>query len=110
MGGLLILGLWGFPMRLWWPCSATIGSAAGWTTAERSTAILRQFHLSGRKLDEAAPGRRQGRMASGRTLSARRLHRNEHGTPRRECHRLLRQARHVRAVDQRRQTRDQVDA
>jgi hypothetical protein len=44
--------------------------------AERSATLLRQFHLSGRKLDEAASSRRQGRVASGRTLSARRLHRD----------------------------------
>ena len=43
--------------------------APGRTTAERGPAVLRQFHLSGRKLDEAAPGDRQGRVASGRTLS-----------------------------------------
>jgi Transposase DDE domain group 1 len=38
---------------------------AGWTAAERGAALLRQFHLSGEKLDEAAPCPRQGRMASG---------------------------------------------
>jgi hypothetical protein len=32
-------------------------------------------------------------MASGRALSARRLHRDEHGSPGRECRRLLQQAR-----------------
>jgi hypothetical protein len=37
--------------------------AAGRTAAKRGAATLCQFHLSGRKLDEAAPGRRQGRMA-----------------------------------------------
>ena len=71
---------------------------------------LRQLHLSGRKLVEAAPGRRQGRMASGRALSARRLHRHQHGAARRECRRLLQQARHVRAMDQGGQGRDQMDA
>jgi hypothetical protein len=34
--------------------------------------ILRELHLSGWNVDKAAPYRRQGRMASGRTLSARR--------------------------------------
>jgi hypothetical protein len=48
------------------------------------------------KLDEATPGRRQDRMA--RTISARRLHRDEHGAPRRECRFLLQQARHMRAM------------
>ena len=37
-----------------------------------------------RKLDEGAPRRRQGRVAFGRTLPARRLHRHQHGSPRRE--------------------------
>jgi hypothetical protein len=37
--------------------------AAGRTAAKRGAATLCQFHLSSRKLDEAAPGRRQGRMA-----------------------------------------------
>jgi hypothetical protein len=31
-----------------------------WTTAERGAAFLCKFHLSGGKLDKAAPGRRQG--------------------------------------------------
>ena len=53
-------------------------------TSERSAAFLCKFHLSGRKQDKAAPGRCQGRMASGRTLSARRLHRHQHGAARRE--------------------------
>ena len=43
--------------------------------------VLRQFHLPGGKLDEAAPSGRQGRVASGRTVSARRLHRDEHEPP-----------------------------
>jgi hypothetical protein len=37
--------------------------------------------LSGGKLDKAASRRRQGRMASGRTLHARRLHRHQHAGP-----------------------------
>ena len=56
--------------------------APGRTTAERGPAVLRQFHLSGRKLDQAAPGDRQGRVASGRALSARRLHRHQHDADR----------------------------
>src|SRR5262249_4120686 len=36
-----------------------------------------QFQLSGRNLDQAAEGYRQGRVASRRTLSPRRLHRDE---------------------------------
>ena len=43
--------------------------------------------LSGGKLDEAAPGDRQGRVASGRALSARRLHRHQHGATRQKSSR-----------------------
>ena len=60
------------------------------------TGLLCELHLSGGKLDEAAPHRRRGRMACWRTLSARRLHRHQHGAAARECRRLLQQARHVR--------------
>jgi hypothetical protein len=56
------------------------------------------------------PGDRQGRMASWGTLSARRIHRNEHEPPGRKRHCLLQQARNMRAVDQGGQRRDQVDA
>src|ERR1700730_5747191 len=52
------------------PCPARedciSADAAGRTTSERDAAIPREFHLSGRKLDEAAPGDRQGRVASGK--------------------------------------------
>ncbi len=68
-----------------------------------------ELHLSGRKLEQAAPGGCQGRMASGRTLSARRLHRHQHVETRRECRRLLQQARDVRAMDQGGKRRNQVD-
>src|SRR5262249_42687579 len=47
---------------------------------------------------------------SRRTLSARRLHRDEHEPPGRARGRVLQQARHVRAMDQGRQGRDQMDA
>ena len=67
--------------------------APGRAPSERGAALLCELHLSGGKLDEAAPGRRQGRVASGRTLSARRLHRHQHGAAARECRRLLQQAR-----------------
>ena len=62
------------------------------------------------KLDQAAPGDCQGRVAPGRALSARRLHRDEHEPTGRAGGRLLQQARHVRAMDQGRQRCDQVDA
>ena len=63
-------------------------------------AIACKFHLSGRKLDETAPHRCQGRVESGRALSARRLHRDEHVEAIRECRGLLQQTRHVRTMDQ----------
>jgi Transposase DDE domain group 1 len=40
-------------------------------------------------------GHRQGRMASGRTCSACRVHRDEHGASGRKCRRLLQQARNM---------------
>jgi hypothetical protein len=49
---------------------------------------------------ETTSGRRQGRVASGRALSARRIYCHQHGSPRRERRRLLQQARHLRAMDQ----------
>ena len=54
---------------------------------------------AGRKLDEAAPGDRQGRVASRRALSPCWLHRDEHEPPGRARRRLLQQARHMRAMD-----------
>jgi hypothetical protein len=52
------------------------------------SSVLSAAPTSG-KLDEAAPRRRQGGMASGRTLSARRLRRHQHGEAGREGSRLL---------------------
>ena len=43
-------------------------SAPDWAAAERSAALLCELHLSSRELDKIPPRRRQGRMASGRTL------------------------------------------
>src|SRR5262249_12645569 len=57
-----------------------------------------------------AEGYRQGRVASRRTLSPRRLHRDEHEPPGRARRCFLQQARDVRAMDQGGQRRDQVDA
>ena len=54
-----------------------------------------QFQLSGRNLHQAAEGYRQGRVASRRTLSPRRLHRNEHEPPGRARRCFLQQARDV---------------
>ena len=47
---------------------------------------------------------------SGRALSARRLHRHQLVAPGRPGCRLLQQARHMRTMDQRGKSRDQVDA
>ena len=46
----------------------------------------------------------------GSHLSPRRLHRHQHGAARQECRGFLQQARNMRAVDQGRQGRDQMDA
>ena len=53
---------------------------------------------------------RQGRMASGRTLSACRLYSNQNEPPSRARRCFLQQARNMRAMDQGRQGRDQMDA
>src|SRR3981189_2928926 len=42
--------------------------APDWAAAERSAALPCELHLSSRELDKIPPGRRQGRIASGRTL------------------------------------------
>jgi Transposase DDE domain group 1 len=84
--------------------------APGWTTSERGAVLLREFHLSGRKLEETTPGDCQGRMASGRTLSACRLYSHQHEPPGRARRCFLHQARNMRAMDQGRQGRDQMDA
>src|SRR5262245_15330331 len=59
-----------------------------------------------RNLDQAAEGYRQGRVASRRTLSLRRLHRDEHEPPGRARRCFLQQARDVRAMDQGGQRRE----
>jgi hypothetical protein len=71
------------------------------------------MHITGALAEferEAAPRSRRGRMASGRTLPVRWLHCHKHGSPRLECRRLLQQARDLRAVDQRGQGHDSMDA
>src|SRR5262249_16578965 len=79
------------------------------TTSAPCAPVPCQFQLSGRNLDQAAEGYRQGRVASRRTLSPRRLHRDEHEPPGRARGRVLQQARHVRAMDQGREGREQMD-
>ena len=97
------------PTRSFRKGSAICSSAQTDGRRTRSGATTR-IHLPGGKLDEAGPSDRQGRVASGRTVSARRLHRDEHEPPGRARRCLLQQTRDVRAVDQGRQRRDQVDA
>src|SRR5262249_47591529 len=80
------------------------------TTSAPCAPVPCQFQLSGRNLDQAAEGYRQGRVASRRTLSPRRLHRDEHEPPGRARRCFLQQARDVLAKDQGGQRRDQVDA
>src|SRR5262249_38142785 len=84
--------------------------ASGRTTGAPCAPVPCELQLSGRKLEQAVPGDCQGRVASRRTLSARRLYRDEHEPPGRARGRVLQQARHVRAMDQGRQGRDQMDA
>src|SRR3981081_2404037 len=74
--------------------------APDWEAAERSAALLCELHLSSRELDKIPPRRRQGRMASRRTLSACRLYSHQHEPPGRARRCFLQQARDVRAMDQ----------
>src|SRR5262249_46897461 len=80
------------------------------TTSAPCVPVPCQFQLSGRNLDQAAEGYRQGRVASRRTLSPRRLHRHQPVAPGRARRCFLQQARDVRAMDQGGQRRDQGDA
>src|ERR1700726_2333658 len=84
--------------------------APDWAAVERSAALLCELHLSGWELDKIPPRRRQGRMASRRTLSACRLYSHQHEPPGRARRCFLQQARNMRAMDQRGQRRDQMDA
>jgi hypothetical protein len=90
--------------------TASCRSGSAICSNARFAPIACKLLLSGQKLVETAPGDRQGRIASGRTLSARRTHRHQHVESRRECGRLLQQARDVRTMDQGGQRHDQMDA
>ncbi len=79
-------------------------------SAQAPSRTTSAFQLSGWNLDQAAEDYRQGRVASRRTLSPRRLHRDEHEPPARARRCFLQQAQDVRATDQGGQRRDQVDA
>jgi hypothetical protein len=56
--------------------------------------LLRQLHLAGAELEQAAPRRGQSRMASGRALPVRRLYRDQSCAACRAGRRLLQPARH----------------
>jgi hypothetical protein len=62
-----------------------------------------KLRLSGAELEEAPASGRQGRVASGRALSARRLHRHQPDAAGGARRRLLQPPWHRRAVDQGRQ-------
>src|ERR1019366_2590629 len=81
-----------------------------WSPTERGSTVLRQLSLSGAKLEHITPRGGEGRVAPGRALSPRWLHRYQSVATGRAGRRLLQQARDVRAMDQGRQRRDQVDA
>ena len=66
-----------------------------------ATGLLRQLQLSGTELGQAAPCRRQGRVAPGRALSARRLHRHQPEAAGRAGQQVLQWPRYRRAVDPR---------
>ncbi len=78
--------------------------------SHRGPAVLCQLQLSGAKLEETAPRRGEGRMASGRTLSARRLYRDQPIAPGRARRCLLQRSWHGGAVDQGRKECVEVDA
>src|SRR5450830_961463 len=81
-----------------------------WSSSERGATVLRQLQLSGAKLEDTAPRGGEGRVAPGPALSNGWIHRHQPVATGRAGRRLLQQARDVRAMDQGRQGRDQVDA
>ncbi len=102
------ISLWGPPIN----GSADSKNALGFATYSPRSPIgstAGALARDTRKLDKAAPYRRQGRMASERTVSACWLHHHQHGAASRKCRRLLQQARHVRTMDQGGQGRDPMD-
>ena len=84
--------------------------APGGSAAARGASLLRQLPLPGRLMEQAPPGRGQGRVASRRTVSARRVHRHQHDPAGRAGGGVLQPPRHGGAVDQGGQERGQLDA
>src|ERR1035437_6135813 len=116
-GGLRVPG--GGSLQLRDPAACQSGSstedrllaqAPCWSSSERGPPDLRQLPLSSAKLEDTTPRGDQGRVAPWRTLSSRWFHRHQPVATRRAGRCLLQQARDVRAVDQGRQERHQVDA
>ena len=68
--------------------------------AEEAAGVLRQLQLPGAELGQAAPGGGQGRVAPGRAVPARRLHRHQPDAAGRAGQQVLQRPRHRRAVDQ----------
>ena len=83
--------------------------ASGGPSAARGPAFLRQLPLPGPDLEPLTPGRGQGRVAPGRTLSAGRVPGHEPVPSARAGGGLLQSTRHGGAVDQRGQECGQVD-
>src|ERR1035437_1634597 len=92
------------------PRTGVSAQAPSWSSSGRGATDLRQLPLSGAKLEDTAPRGGQGRVAPGPALSPRWLHRHQPVATGRAGRRLLQQARDVRAMDQGRQGRHQVDA
>ena len=69
-----------------------------------------QLQLSGRFVEQQAPGGRQDRVASGPAISACGVHRNQPVAARRAGDEVLQRQGHSGAVHQGRQERDQLDA
>src|SRR6202022_1471077 len=83
--------------------------AAGRTTSERDAAIPREFHLSGRKLEKPRAGTAKVEWPPGELYPRVGFIVTNMSRPAaRVC--FLQQARNMRAMDQGRQGRDQMDA
>ncbi len=84
-------------------------SAAG-RALPQTLGALQEFPLSGGELVEGQKSCRQGGASPGRAIPARRIHCDEHELAESLVGAVLQQARHGRAVDQRGQAGDELDA
>jgi hypothetical protein len=89
----------GYTIRL--PANRVLQDRIGYLLKRpvRRAPLLRQLWLSGAELEEKPPGGSQGRVASGRTFPACRLHRHQSGAAGRARHCLLQSAWHSGAMD-----------